>query len=90
MTSICSIHCTRAITESEATNIMEENHETHTSATESVQQASPFSMKLNSEHSSEEDTSSEDLCDGLAPVSNQLTQPTPLLHPLVPGRCDLA
>ncbi|KAG5288144.1 hypothetical protein I7I48_10260 [Histoplasma ohiense] len=61
MASTHSIHHTCATTESEATNIMEENHKTHTSATESVQQASSSSMKLNSEYSSEEDTSSEDL-----------------------------
>ncbi|KAG5298034.1 hypothetical protein I7I48_07364 [Histoplasma ohiense] len=61
MASICSIHCTCATAESEATNTMKENCEMCTSATESVQQASSFSMKLNSEHSSEEDISSEDL-----------------------------
>ncbi|KAG5298683.1 hypothetical protein I7I48_08224 [Histoplasma ohiense] len=57
MTSICSICHTCATAESEAANIMKENCETHTSATESVQQASSFSMKLNSEYSSEENIS---------------------------------
>ncbi|KAG5288348.1 hypothetical protein I7I48_10561 [Histoplasma ohiense] len=61
MISIHSIHHTHAITESEATNIMKENHETHTSITESAQQVSFSSMKLNSEYSSEENISSENL-----------------------------
>ncbi|EDN11418.1 predicted protein [Histoplasma mississippiense (nom. inval.)] len=61
MASTHSIRRTRATAEPEATNTSEENCETRTSATESVQQESTSSMESDSEHSSEGDTSSEDL-----------------------------
>ncbi|EDN10041.1 hypothetical protein HCAG_05844 [Histoplasma mississippiense (nom. inval.)] len=61
MASTRSIRRTRATAEPEATNTSEENRETRTPATESVQQASTSPMEPDSEHSSEGDTSSEDL-----------------------------
>ncbi|EDN05984.1 predicted protein [Histoplasma mississippiense (nom. inval.)] len=61
MASTHSIRRTRATAEPEATNTSEENRETRTPATESAQQASTSPMEPDSEHSSEGDTSSEDL-----------------------------